>query len=77
GLKYAFDALNIVHQKYPDLVVMMFGAPKRPNVPKWYEYYSNISSKEVNLLYNKCSIFLCASIKEGFGLTGAESMAAG
>lgn len=77
GLRYAFNALELVHQKYPDIVVEMFGAPERPNVPKWYRYHRNLNQNEVNELYNKCSIFLCASVEEGFGLTGAESLAAG
>lgn len=77
GLRYAFNALELVRQKYPDIVVEMFGAPERPNVPKWYRYHQNLNQNEVNELYNKCSIFLCASVEEGFGLTGAESLATG
>lgn len=77
GLRYAFNALELVHQKYPDIVVEMFGAPERPNVPKWYRYHQNLNQNKVNELYNKCSIFLCASVEEGFGLTGAESLATG
>lgn len=34
GEQYAFNALELVHQKYPDIVVEIFDAPERPNVPK-------------------------------------------
>lgn len=77
GLKYAFEALDLVHREYPDILVEMFGTPERPDVPEWYIYHRNLKQNEVNELYNKCSIFLCASVEEGFGLTGAESLAAG
>ena len=50
-------ALELVHQKYPDIVVEIFDAPERPNVPKWYRYHRNLNRNEVNELYNKCSIF--------------------
>jgi hypothetical protein len=57
GEQYSFNALELVHQKYPDIVVEIFDAPERPNVPKWYRYHRNLNRNEVNELYNKCSIF--------------------
>lgn len=78
GLKYSFEALNIVKSKFPNIKVEMFGAPKKPtNLPKWYTYYRKVSSDDMPNIYNKCGIFLCGTVNEGFGLTGAESMACG
>lgn len=48
-----------------------------------YKYAHIFSVKKMKRVYfyvkndNKCSIFLCASVEEGFGLTGAESLATG
>ncbi|MFR0509437.1 glycosyltransferase family 4 protein [Limosilactobacillus reuteri] len=78
GLKYSFKALNIVKSKFPNINVVMFGAPKKPtNLPDWYTYYRKVNSSSMPKIYNKCGIFLCGTINEGFGLTGAESMACG
>lgn len=78
GLKYAFEALNIVKEVVPNLRVKMFGAPKKPKgLPNWYEYHYRIKQDDLSLLYNECNLFVCATVNEGFGLTGAESMACG
>ncbi len=78
GLKYSIKALDIVKKRFPDLKVLVFGTPNRPeNLPEWYLYNRKVKPKELCKIYNECSVFLCASIEEGFGLTGAESMACG
>lgn len=78
GLKYSFKSLEILKQRYPDLRVEMFGAYKAPiNLPEWYNFSLNVSPEELCNIYNRCSIFMCSSVNEGFGLTGAESMACG
>jgi len=78
GLKYAFEAIDIVKKKYPKIHVIIFGATK-PNITlsDTFEFHYRASEKEVIDIYNRCGIFLCATIDEGFGLTGAESMACG
>ena len=78
GLKYAFEALDIVRKRHPDVHVIMFGAVRpAESLPEWYEFHYRASEKEVIDIYNRCGIFACATIDEGFGLTGAESMACG
>lgn len=78
GLKYAFEALKLVKKEIPELKVIMFGAVNEPEgLPDWYEYHYRVDQKKLCNLYNRCSVFICASINEGFGLTGAESMACG
>jgi glycosyltransferase involved in cell wall biosynthesis len=43
------------------------------------DIYSDLApdTKEMNLIYNSCDVFVTGTIGEGFGLTGAEAMAAG
>lgn len=78
GLKYSFKALSIVKKRFPNIKVVMFGAPPRPkDLPSWYTYYRKVNSNNMPKIYNKCGIFLCGTVNEGFGLTGAESMACG
>ena len=78
GLKYSLKALCEVKKIFQDLKVIMFGAYKRPSfLPEWIEYHYRVKEKGLCDLYNNCTLFLCASVNEGFGLTGAESMACG
>ena len=78
GLEYAFRVLEKLKQRYPDLQVNMFGTPEKPeSLADWINYKRNASETELLEMYNNSSVFLCASINEGFGLTGLESMACG
>ena len=78
GIPVALDALKIVKKKYPALHVNMFGVYDFPEkMPEWFSYTKNANMDQLLKLYNKCAIFVCASREEGFGLTGAESMACG
>lgn len=77
GLKNAFKVLKLIKEKYPDLQVEMFGQFKKPNIPNWIKYYKNASTEQTVEIYNKCQVFLCSTIEEGFGLTGLEAMSCG
>lgn len=78
GCKYSIQALKKVKEKYPSLKLLMFGAYDPPrNLPSWITYYKNASSEQTIKIYNSVSIFVSGSVKEGFGLTGLESMACG
>ena len=78
GFKYAFEVINILKTKYNDLVVNMFGVFEKPiKLPDWINYTKNATEGELVKIYNDSQVFLCASIDEGFGLTGLESMACG
>lgn len=78
GCKYAIDALMKLKKLYPRLKVYMFGVPERPrNLPEWFSYLQCASTEETVEIYNKVSIWLCATIDEGYGLTGLEAMACG
>lgn len=76
--KKGLEIILAVKQQYPDLKVKLFGVPERPeNLPSDIDYIQKANQKELKKLYNESAIFLCSSLVEGFGLTGAESMACG
>lgn len=78
GSKYALAALKKVKMDFPELHLIMFGTADKPkNLPDWIEYHQNASQDETIRIYNKVSIFVSATIFEGFGLTGLEAMACG
>lgn len=78
GSKYGIEVLKILKNMYPDLVVYLFGVPNRPeDLPKWISYTQHANQKQLREIYNNTAMFLCPTINEGFGLTGAESMACG
>lgn len=78
GLNISLNALKIVYEKYPDLKVKMFGATKPGlELPGWIEFTFRANESQLQDLYNSCSVFVCGTVFEGFGLTGAESMACG
>lgn len=77
GVKNAFEVLKRVKKIYPDLTVKMFGQFPKPSLPEWVEYIRGASQAETVDIYNWCQVFLCSTIKEGYGLTGIEAMACG
>lgn len=78
GSKYAIEVVKKLRKVYHELHVEMFGISERPSeLPEWISYTYKAKEKDLLEIYNKCSIFLCTSLSEGFGLTGAESMFCG
>ena len=76
--KTSICALEVVHHKYPQLHVQIFGTPARPeNLPSWYTYYQCPSYEEHLRINNESSIFVASSIEEGWGLTLGEAMLCG
>ena len=56
----------------------MFGnVGTRPALPDWIEYHHDPKQEVIVELYNEASIWLQASVLEGFGLTALEAMACG
>lgn len=73
--KTGFEVIKRIKLKYPDLIVNVFGTPKRPEGwPIWVNYTRYAKPVQVSKLMNRSTVFLCTSKKEGFGLTGLESM---
>lgn len=78
GVKYTLAVLDKIKKMHPYLNVSAFGVEKRPkDLPDWINYHENVNQDELRGIYNSSAIFICSSIDEGYGLTGAESMACG
>ena len=78
GVKFALEAIYRLKEEYTDLTVEMFGMfPTPKDLPNWINYKKSASQAETVDIYNKVQIFLCATIEEGYGLTGLEAMACG
>ena len=78
GFKYAYEAILQLKTIYPLLHVEMFGRSKYPGeLPPWISYTENANQNKMVEIYNSARIYICASIEEGYGLTGLEAMACG
>jgi len=82
GLKGVSDALAVLtafHERYPQIPVSMFGVPPRADLlPGWITYHCNPPQDTlVNDIYNRGTIYLGASLTEGWALPPAEAMACG
>lgn len=71
-------ALEIVHKKFPNLHVNVFGVFKNPgSFPEYFTYFRSPDRELHNQIYNNSAVYVAASESEGFGLTVAESMICG
>ncbi len=78
GVKYALKAIDIVKARIPELKLCMFGTSYPDfEMKEWMEFNYRASQLDTIRIYNDISIFICASISEGYGLTGLEAMACG
>ena len=78
GAKYGLEALKRLKVKYPDLKAHLFGVPSRPkDLPEWIHYTQYATEAQLRQIYNQSTIYMCSSVAEAFGLTGAEAMACG
>lgn len=75
GCEIGVDALKIVKEKYPQIIITFFGIPDRPDdLPIWIIYEKNPSIELLNNIYNSSAIFVGPSQSEGFCLTIGEAM---
>ena len=78
GVKYVIEAIEILKKKYPDLKVHAFGTVRKGNdLPDYVDYVYCATQEQTIEIYNSSAIFMCATINEGYGLTGLEAMACG
>lgn len=78
GSKATFEAIKSLKKQFPKLKIIMFGTCEPPeDLPNWVEYHENATQAQTVSIYNKISVFVSGSIREGFGLTGLEAMACG
>ena len=79
GVPDALAVLQQYHERYPKVPVTMFGFLARSaDLPDWMNYVQNPDQKTlVENLYNGHTVYLSASLAEGWALPPAESMACG
>lgn len=79
GSDEAVQVMKRIHAVHPTVPCTFFGTMPRPDhLPSWVRYYENPPQEVlVNEIYNRHTIFLSTSWKEGFALPPAEAMACG
>jgi glycosyltransferase involved in cell wall biosynthesis len=79
GVSDALAVLEAFHQRFPEIPASMFGAAERgAEIPGWIGYWRNPPQDVlVRDFYNRGTIYLGASLNEGWGLPPAEAMACG
>ena len=79
GVPDALAALALFHEARPDVPGAMFGTMARgPEIPDWIDYHRNPGQPFlIDGIYNASSVYLGASVEEGWGLPPAEAMACG
>lgn len=78
GFEDAYAALRLARERVPDLVVNVFGGPNRPDwLPDWCHYTRNATQDQLRSIYSRSSVFLCATVNDGFALTCPEAMFCG
>jgi glycosyltransferase involved in cell wall biosynthesis len=78
GCVEGLQALSIIRERNPDICVIFFGTPARPEtLPEWIEYHRSPAPTQLRELYNRAAIFIAPSRTEGWGLTGCEALLCG
>lgn len=79
GLADSVEVLRAIHQARPDVQLLAFGSFARPEgLPVEIAYHRKpVGRRLVEQVYNRASVFLCASRSEGFGFPSIEAMACG
>ena len=78
GTVYAIETVKKLKSRYPDLKAYAFGTiAKGDDLPSFVDYTYCATRDQTVEIYNKSTVFLCASYKEGYGLTGLEAIACG
>jgi glycosyltransferase involved in cell wall biosynthesis len=79
GVADALAVLGTYHERYPSIPVTMFGVHERgAEIPEWITYIRNPPQDVlIEKLYNTSTVYLSASLSEGWALPPAEAMACG
>lgn len=79
GQREAIQVLERVHAERPDVPLVAFGSHPRPGtLPDFVDYRRGLSGAALaRAVYDRASVFLCASISEGWGFPSMEAMACG
>jgi glycosyltransferase involved in cell wall biosynthesis len=79
GAANGISAIQAAKERFPELEASIYGVWPRPDgLPDWMDYEKGPRRERIaEEILPKCSLFLCPSLTEGWGLPGAEAMAAG
>lgn len=77
GCDIGFDALRIVHDRFPQLKVLLYSVHVPKNIPDYCVFYHSPNREQFNMILNNASIYLGPSYSEGFCLTLSEAMQCG
>jgi glycosyltransferase involved in cell wall biosynthesis len=79
GAEYGIEVLKELKERLPRLEGVVFGTFSPVHeIPSWISFVKRPDQETlVNEIYNRCRVFLCASLVEGFGFTSIEAMACG
>jgi glycosyltransferase involved in cell wall biosynthesis len=79
GAVFAIEALERAKERVPELTAVLFGTwALEHQIPDWITYLRNPDQEViVRDIYNGSSLFVSASIIEGFGMPSIEAMACG
>lgn len=75
GCREGIEAFKGAKERHPEMELIMFGIPERPDLDFEFEYYQKVERKDLVKIYNRTDIFIWPSIFEGWGLTPIEAMA--
>lgn len=79
GQAEAIEVFKRVHAARPDVPLVAFGSHGRPpGLPDYVDYRRGLSGDALaREVYDRASVFLCASLSEGWGFPSMEAMACG
>jgi glycosyltransferase involved in cell wall biosynthesis len=87
GVVYALRAFALLRQRFPDLRLRLVGRLREEGPAQkvldelglgpYIDQVSRVNQAELVAYYNEATVFMAASLYEGFGLPVAEAMACG
>ena len=87
GLDYSLKALEILKKEFPEIHLVVIGAPKKNGhterlikklkIKEIITFKSNLTKREISEEYSKSSISIVSSLYEGFGYPVIEAMSCG
>ncbi len=77
GVKTALNVIQELKKIIPKLKVIAFALklPEKLNIPDYIELIVDPDQDKIRYIYQQCDLWLCCSLREGFGLTLLEAMA--
>ncbi|MFW9871695.1 MAG: glycosyltransferase family 4 protein [Candidatus Thorarchaeota archaeon] len=75
--KWIFDVAENLKKRYKNILLFMFGAPKRNTIPGVDVYFNNPTKEDKLRFYNQIDFWLAPASQEGLHMPPAEAMMTG